>query len=332
MPIPFLFIGIAATTAALGVGKTIKAGMDIKDAKETSEKAQDIVDSATKNINIARANCGQALQHLGEQKIDILENDIAYFIKTFEQLHNVELTDSVGINELNKFTVDQESIAELKELENIAVSTIAGITSGTAMGALTAFGAFSAAKLLAVASTGVAIKTLGGVAATNATLAFFGGGSLAIGGLGMAGGTAVLGGLVAGPALAVMGFIVGAKASKSKDQAYSNLAKAHEYKEEAQLIESICKGIRMRANLYERMLIKLDTVFLPLVYSLENIIGRSGTNYATFSYEEKKIVASSMAVAGAIKAILDTPILTEEGNLTAESLDVANKVNNFLKS
>ena len=45
------------------------------------------------------------------------------------------------------------------------------------------------------ASTGTSIASLSGAAATNATLAFFGGGSLAAGGLGMAGGTAVLGGL-----------------------------------------------------------------------------------------------------------------------------------------
>ena len=62
------------------------------------------------------------------------------------------------------------------------------------------------ASTFAAASTGTAIATLSGAAATNATLAFFGGGSLAAGGLGMAGGTAVLGGLVAGPALCVIDY------------------------------------------------------------------------------------------------------------------------------
>ena len=69
----------------------------------------------------------------------------------------------------------------------------------------------------ASASTGTAISTLSGAAATNATLAFFGGGSLATGGLGMAGGMYVLGGLVAGPALMVMGMITEAKSKEKID-------------------------------------------------------------------------------------------------------------------
>ena len=38
-----------------------------------------------------------------------------------------------------------------------------------------------------------------------------------------------------------------------------------------------------------------------------------------FSNDEKKVVAEAMAMAGAIKSILDTPILDDDGNLTLES-------------
>ena len=47
-------------------------------------------------------------------------------------------------------------------------------------GALTAFEAYGAAGALATASTGTAIASLSGAAATNATLAFFGGASESI--------------------------------------------------------------------------------------------------------------------------------------------------------
>jgi hypothetical protein len=49
-----------------------------------------------------------------------------------------------------------------------------------------AFGAWSGAMAFGAASTGTAISALSGIAATNATLAFLGGGSLAAGGLGIA--------------------------------------------------------------------------------------------------------------------------------------------------
>lgn len=69
--------------------------------------------------------------------------------------------------------------------------------------------------MFASASTGTAIASLSGVAATNATLAWFGGGALTAGGLGMAGGTLVLGGIVVGPVLAAAGLIMNAKAGEN---------------------------------------------------------------------------------------------------------------------
>lgn len=53
---------------------------------------------------------------------------------------------------------------------------------------------------LGTASTGTAISTLSGVAATKATLAWLGGGALAAGGLGVAGGAVVLGAITVGGA------------------------------------------------------------------------------------------------------------------------------------
>ena len=54
--------------------------------------------------------------------------------------------------------------------------------------------AFAFAPAIAVALAGGAFPGLYGAALTNASLAFFGGGSLAAGGLGMAGGSAVIAG------------------------------------------------------------------------------------------------------------------------------------------
>ena len=212
----------------------------------------------------------------------------------------------------------------------MATSLAGGVAGGAAIGAVTAFGAYGAAMTFGAASTGTAIASLSGVAATNATLAFFGGGSLAVGGLGIAGGTAVLGGLVAGPALAIMGFVIGAKASANKDRAYSNLAKAKEYKEQMETAMQACKAIRRRSNLFERTLLKLNTIFEPLIYSLEQTISEYGTDYSAYTDAQKKIVASSMAMAGAIKSILDTPIMTEDGSLSEGAEDTLNKVNKLL--
>lgn len=175
----------------------------------------------------------------------------------------------------------------------MATSLAGGLASGAMAGALTAFGAYGAAGTLATASTGTAIASLSGAA--------------------------VLGGLVAGPALAVLGFVVGAKASKNLDAANANWAKAKEFEEEMKTAADLCNGIRRRSAMFNRFLIRLQTIFDPLVYEMTQIIEQKGTDFRTFSDDEKKCIASAMSLAGAIKAVLDTPILDESGNLTKES-------------
>lgn len=320
MPIPFFLIGLGVASATAGLGKTVKAAKDQKDAKETNERAQSIVENATELTKECRDNSNKALNDLGTKKIWVLDQGIKPFIAAFEKLHDVELLNSAGLEELQKFKIDKQALEELKEMSAMASSILGSMAGGAALGAVTAFGAYGGAMMLGTcATTGTAIASLSGAAATNATLAFLGGGALSIGGLGIAGGTAVLGGLVAGPALAVMGFVIGAKASANKDAAYSNLAKAKECCEEMKTIRTLCKGIRMRAVMFERLLMRLDAIFEPLVYALEQIISLRGTDYSKYTDAEKGTVAACVAVASALKAVLDTPILNEDGTLTSES-------------
>lgn len=328
MPIPLLFMGIGAITAIAGVGNTIKAGIDQSDANDINEEANDIIEEASKKIDKYRKNSGKAINSLGECKIRVLNESIKPFVEEFEKLNHVELTASTGMNELQKMVLDKSQMKELKQMGSIASSFVGGVATGTLTGVAAAFGAYGFAGTFASASTGTAIASLSGAAATNATLAFFGGGSLAAGGLGMAGGTAVLGGLVAGPALAIMGGVLSSKASANLERARSNKAKANEYKEEMDAAAVACSGIRKRSAMFHRFLLSLNAVFEPLVFEMTQIIERRGTDFRTYSPNEKKTIAEAMAMAGAIKSILDTPILDEEGNLTSESekiVDVTRK-------
>jgi uncharacterized membrane protein len=248
---------------------------------------------------------------------------VSQFLDSFEKLKNVDFNDTPGLDELKNFPIDKQSLAELREIGGFASSIIGGAVGGALSGALTAFGAYSGVMAFGAASTGTAIATLSGAAATNATLAFLGGGSIAAGGLGMGVGMAVLGGLVAGPALAITGFIMGAKASANLDKAKSNYSEATKIKQEMVAAGELCEGIRKRSNLLERLLIRLDTLFLPTVYNLEEIISTSGEDYSQYSMENKQSVAVSASLVKAIKTLIDTSILTEDGKLTEESADIA---------
>ena len=332
MPLPLLFVGVAAATGSFGVGNTIKAGIDANKAKIVNQNANEIVRNATDILNAQRLACGDSLRRLGEEKMFVLSSTVTEFLDTFQKIKNVDFRESEGLEELKKLHIDETTFTEMRALVNFAGSIAGGTIAGTAGGALVAFGAYGAAQALAVASTGTAIASLSGVAATNATLAFFGGGSLAAGGLGMAGGAAVLGGLVAGPALMVMGLVAGNAAKKNLEKAYTNRAEAIQIASQMQTASLQCETIRRRTYMFYNLLARLDTYFLPLIYKMEEIVDKEGMDYRKYASDSKKTIASCASVAVSVKSVLDTPLLTDDGLLTEESAGTATNIEGFLNN
>ncbi|MGV8637508.1 hypothetical protein ACV35N_36320, partial [Pseudomonas aeruginosa] len=103
------------------------------------------------------------------------------------------------------------------------------------------------------------ISSLGGVAATNATLAWLGAGALAAGGYGMAGGMMVLGGIVAGPALAIFGHIVGNKGEAALNNARSNLEQAKTIRDQAELMAGKLQAIEQVTLLASKTLSEITS-------------------------------------------------------------------------
>ena len=330
MPLPLLFIGIAAASGTLGIGGTVKAGFDAKNAKRINRSANELVQESTDYLNAQRLACGNSLTQLGAEKVSVLNGTISDFLRVFTRIKNVDFKDTEGLDELHRLHIDEQEFVELRGMANFAGSVAGGAVAGTAGGALAAFGAYSAAQALAFASTGTAISALGGAAATNATLAFFGGGSLAAGGLGMAGGTMVLGGLVAGPALLVMGLVAGKTAKKELEKAHTNRAEAAQMAAQLNVASMQCETIRRRTYVFYNLLARLDSYFTPLIYKMSDIAQAEGDDYSRYSADSKKAIASCASVAVSIKSVLDTPLLTDDGLLTDASEGTATNIEDFL--
>lgn len=263
MPLPLLFI-IPAVVGA-------KVGSDKLEAKVTNEQANSILTDAKHNFEFRESACSEALSALGSKKVFVLGTSIANFITTVEKLKNVELQNTVDLNELGRFRINQNSIIELKEMKD-KISTL--IVGGSLSG--------------------------------------IGGGLLALG--------AGLGSIVAGSAAFGLGNIVMlAKAKSQKDKAYTNLAEAKRAAEELNNAGLVCDGIRRRSNMFYNLLVRLDSLFTPLVIQTASAIQEHKGNYQCFSLSQKHTVAATFALAGTIKAVLDTPILSKNGELTEES-------------
>lgn len=330
MPLPLFLLPLV--TLPYGIKKGYDAYTDNKKANALNSEAQSIVEKAKQEVEEARKNASESISALGNKKIDILKSSIKIFVEEYGKLKNVDFQNTVGLMELSKVKFDKNDFAELSDAQQMVSSMVAGLGSGVAVGAATAFGAYGATMTFAAASTGTAITTLSGAAATNATLAWLGGGTLAAGGAGVAGGMMVLGGLVAAPALAVFGAIMSSKASVKKEEAYSNRARAQEFAETTKTIVVACSGMSRRANAFRRLLINLDEMLSPLCYSIKRIIRENGIDYSKLCLDDQKTVAETVSIAVAIKAVLDTPILDKDGSLTSESERVLEKTTEFICS
>ena len=326
MPLPVLFIGAIAISSATGIGSSVKAGFDQNKSKKLNANTNDRLEASAFQLENARIQTKDALTALGEEKVFVLNNSMHQFVDLFSQLKNVDFRDSIGLEELQKLHIDQNMMEEFTEIKGLVKNLAIGGAAGAASGAITALGAYSAAGAFAQASTGTAIATLHGAAAHNATMAFFGGGSLASGGLGMAGGVAVLGGLVAGPALMIMGTVIGAKAGKNLNEARTDAAIADIYCEQYENGTIQCISIRRRASMYYTLLARMDIALMQLNRDMTEIIQKEGVDYSQFTAESKKKIASAASVAVSIKTILDTPLLTDDGSLTNSSEQVIYKL------
>ena len=163
MPLPIVFIGIAAATGAAGAGAAVKAGVDHNTAKKINSNTEERIMHAALRLEELRHQCGEALESLGKEKMQVLSASLLPFVDAFAKIKNVDFAESSGLLELSKLHVDRASFEKADTLEHFGVSLAGGSLAGLTGGALAAFGAYSAASTFAVASTGTAITLYTGL-------------------------------------------------------------------------------------------------------------------------------------------------------------------------
>ena len=332
MPIPLILGGIAVIAGMAGAKKAYDAHEINQQANRINEKANDLIKRWKGKVDKSREKTDTALKDYGQYKLDVWTKTMKDFAETFGQIHNIDFSDRHDLSEFSNFVDTQETLQEFKDRSIEFKDVALGLTGAGAAGGLTALGAYSAVGLLASASTGTAIGTLSGVAATNATLAWLGGGSLAAGGLGIAGGTAVLGGLIAGPALLVLGLTMGNKAEQNLEEAKENKAKAKAIKEELKTVVNKCDNITKMTILFHETAHKLgDGLLKTLTLHMGTIIEKYGTDFRDYPENCKEIVAMALKTALTLKTLLDVSILEKDGSINSDAEHAANEAEGFIE-
>ncbi len=195
-----------------------------KKEKSKLEKAQDKAQIYVNKVN-------EKIEELGKNT-ENLNNQLNSIQDLFDEIRNVPKSQSQQYKKYKKIQLKWKKQAEKIEKDfneamvKQAGTKAAGAGLGVAVASLGPTAAMGIATTFGVASTGTAISALHGIAATNAALAWLGGGTLAAGGGGIAAGKFILG--MAGP----VGWTIAAVAIVSSSAFYLMSKKKKERIEE----------------------------------------------------------------------------------------------------
>lgn len=324
MPLPLILAGVAIAAGGYGVKKGFDAKEDMDRAEDLNRNAERLYKQSKTALESAHARAKSAMERTGKIKFTTYENLVIPFVDIFSTIKNIEFEqkDLDG----NNINIDQSKMAEISQIAMGMKGLVQGGISAIGAGGLAGLAAYGSVGTLATASTGTAIGTLSGAAATNATLAWLGGGALSAGGMGVAGGTAVLGGIVAGPILAVGGMMMASKAEAALNDAKSNFEKAKLAAEEMKTATVATKAIRTRfAEVYKL----IEELSVPFKENLDNLfmITRHNNDYSSFSPFEKEVAYKTFQLAVSMKNILEAPILNKDGSLNYETKKLISSTN-----
>lgn len=318
----------------LKVVSGVQAYQDRKEAKDIEGKAQILLQNLKSEDKKVRQRSKKILSEFGQCRLDSLKSVVGVFLKYLKVLEkNFKVKEYEILTQANITKVKYKEMAsvEMNAREATATLVAGGSAASVALAGVPSLvtGAVSA---LATASTGTAISTLSGAAATNATLAWLGGGSLAAGGGGIAAGSAVLTGITG----ATMGVFALAAAGIVSSAVYSKkLTAANEYYEKLKIEEAKLKaGWRVVESINQRALelqsltteitnraVKQLEYLEPLIYDFDN-----NDAYYLETFQKSALLAK------AVGDLSQVPLLDENGEVNKESELIQLKMKSILNS
>lgn len=302
MPLP-LILGIAAAVAGgTGVGLGISGGVKMKKANDKLKKAKERNDENLARLERGNKAACSAMDVLGNNEMRILAG-FKEFSDLFERIHNRPEFSDIKVGDVKIPRFKGSDIKEASIGASILVGGLGGAALGTA-GGFAASGATTAAVMaIGTASTGTAISTLSGVAATNATLAAIGGGSLAAGGGGIALGTTLLGAATLGVGLLVGGVIFSFTGSSIAGKADEAMTTVEKNEQKINEIYYYLLDLRNTADSYNRTLLKLESIYNIQLKRMRRIIDSSydkTINWMDLSKEEQHVIENMVLIVGAL--------------------------------
>lgn len=318
-----------AGKGALKIGKTIsgvQAYQDGKAAKQEKAEADEIKAYIEAENERRRQESNQILDTFGRVRLEALQETVGKFIIYLDLIKK-----KAKVKEYELLTSIDVTPEQVKELETVnmnastALKTLA-VSGGNAIAVV--MGVPALVTQFAAASTGTAIASLHGAAATNAVFAWLGGGSIASGGLGVAGGMAVLGTLTGVVALASASVVATAYFAKKHTEATQYLADMKEMKAKMELGWTILDNVNKRAQELQDITIQLKERCIQSLDQLADIM----IGFDTQNTEHLKIFQQTAILIKSMSELAQVPVMDDEGNVSEMSGIIKGKVLNVLNN
>ncbi len=314
MPLP-LILGIAAgVTGIAGIGGGIRGAVKMKEASDIQKGAKLIHERSIEKFENSSKDTNSAMDKLGTTELEILKS-FEKFSDLMEKVHNRPEFKKINSNGVSLPEFTPEELKDVSVGAGVLLGGIGGAAIGTAGGFAAAGATTAAVMALGTASTGTAIASLSGVAATNATLAALGGGALAAGGGGMALGTAVLGGATLGVGLLVGGLIFNAVGSKLSDKASEAGRQAMEEEEQVNRVCNYLNELKKAAKDYTKQLCSVKEVYDRRITEFDDLVNvQHKTDWNEYSSSEKLLVENTYMLVALLYRMCKVQLVLKSDN------------------
>lgn len=296
----------------------IKSYKTSKEADEIIESSESKLRRAKRRLEGAQEQSKKLVDLVIDTKSECVETLFPFALDTLSKCQRVNNIDTPIAQDvyLNFSKVEAPRLRkEAFEFKEIVTTGVKGTTAGAAL----ALGSMSAVSSFGAASTGTAIATLSGAAARNATMAWFGGGSLSAGGAGMAGGALTLSGIALAPILIVGAFKYGKHAEKKMTSAIQYRNKVREAVTSIDAVVEVASQLNNHIQLYHETLSGLALILNDRVALLDSKLQINAQDDEINNYKLQVIL-----LVKAIKKVMSINVIDDEQKPTRESQEVIN--------
>lgn len=305
--VPIVLIVAGGAAAVGGVAAGTVGGVQIGRA-QTRIKNQTAKHEARREAHLEMVDqTNRALRTLGDTQTraqwEIIHRMRDFLVRHAKQVRTHEHLILDGVDGANS------RVVSLAAMDPDLAGWVRGVIGAAGAGVTTPFALSAAVVKFASASTGTPISTLSGAAATNARLAFLGGGSLQSGGGGMKLGRTAGGVAAIGPAVLVAGIAVKNQGTKARTEAERHKTEVEVSIAALDTRDQLLRGVQERARELEVL--------------TERMIARAGAALDALESEpfdmslHAERLQTALILVKSVREVATAPVADEEGNIDA---------------